>query len=100
LKRVKLATSRDTTMDSVEKEEHELFLQEIAFYTSIKSKEQIKLKEYTMILDGCGSDALFANVVSCFEDRLNNNKMPVRKFFNNTFGILINNALFKLQKEQ
>jgi hypothetical protein len=53
-----------------------------------------------MILDGCGSDALFANVVSCFEDRLNNNKMPVRKFFNNTFGILINNALFKLQKEQ
>jgi hypothetical protein len=100
LKRVKLATNRDTTMDSVEKEEHELFLQEIAFYTSIKSKEQIKLKEYTMILDGCGSDALFANVVSCFEDRLNNNKMPVRKFFNNTFGILINNALFKLQKEQ
>jgi hypothetical protein len=27
-----------------------------------------------------------------------NKKMPVRKFFNNTFGTLINDAIFDLKK--
>ena len=100
LKKVKITSNRDTSQDNELKEKHELFIQEIAFYTSIKTKEVNKQKEYQKILDGCGSDKLFENVLKCFEDKANNNKMPVRKFFNNTFGILINNALFKLQKEQ
>ena len=34
------------------------------------------------------------------EDKKENCKMPVRKFFDNTFGNLLNDALFKLQKRQ
>lgn len=32
------------------------------------------------------------------EDTDKNVKMPVRKFFNNTFGQLLNDAIFALQK--
>lgn len=34
------------------------------------------------------------------ENKDNHKKMPVRKFFNNTFGTLINDALFALKKKQ
>jgi len=34
------------------------------------------------------------------EDKKENHKMPVRKFFDNTFGNLLNDALFDLRKKQ
>jgi len=34
------------------------------------------------------------------EDKDDHEKMPVRKFFNNTFGTLINDAVFALNKKQ
>ena len=34
------------------------------------------------------------------ENKNEHEKMPVRKFFNNTFGTLINDAIFALMKKQ
>ena len=34
------------------------------------------------------------------EDKEEHEKMPVRKFFNNTFGTLLNDAIFALMKKQ
>lgn len=34
------------------------------------------------------------------EKKDKNQKMPVRKFYNNTFGQILNDAIFALQKRQ
>lgn len=98
LKKVKITSTKEIT-DNDEKEKHELFINEIDFYTKIKSNEQRKKKEYAKILSGCEPEAMFEGLTQNIEDKAKNMKMPVRKFFNNTFGILLNDALFKLQKQ-
>ena len=98
LKKVKITSSKEIT-DNDEKEKHELFINEIDFYTKMKSTDQRKKKEYAKILSGCEPEAMFEGLTQNIEDKAKNMKMPVRKFFNNTFGILLNDALFKLQKQ-
>lgn len=66
----------------------------------MKSQQQKKNSEYKKILEGCEPESIFANMVQNIEEKKDNCKMPVRKFFNNTFGILLNDALFELQKTQ
>lgn len=99
LKKVKIiATPKETGEEEAAK--HDCFLQEIDFYTHIKSVEQRKAKEYQRILKGCEPDSIFELMLKNIEDKKENCKMPVRKFFDNTFGNLLNDALFKLQKRQ
>lgn len=48
----------------------------------------------------CSSDHMFKNLLKMIEDKDEHKKMPVRKFFNNTFGTLLNDAVFALMKKQ
>ena len=43
---------------------------------------------------------MFEHLLKLAEDNDRNYKMPVRKFFNNTFDTLLNQAFFNLRKEQ
>ena len=43
---------------------------------------------------------MFENILALIEDKEQQKKMPVRKFFNNTFGTLLNDAIFALKKKQ
>ena len=42
---------------------------------------------------------MFSNMLNHVEDKHKNEKMPVRNFYNNTFGELVNGALFALNKK-
>ena len=43
---------------------------------------------------------MFENILKLIEDKEEHQKMPVRKFFNNTFNTLLNDAIFALMKKQ
>ena len=43
---------------------------------------------------------MFNGLLELIENSENHEKMPVRKFFNNTFGTLLNDAIFELKKKQ
>lgn len=42
---------------------------------------------------------MFENLLELIEDPSQHEKMPVRKFFNNTFGTLLNDACFTMLKK-
>ena len=42
---------------------------------------------------------MFENVMELIEKKDNIKKMPVRKFYNNTFGTLLNDVIFVLKKK-
>ena len=42
---------------------------------------------------------MFDNILELIENKEQHKKMPVRKFFNNTFGTLLNDAIFALKKK-
>ena len=76
------------------------FDDEVKFYTKAKSKEVGKLKDYNKRLQSCDPTHMFENMLKQVEEKDNNQKMPVRKFYNNTFGTLLNQAFFNLKKDQ
>ena len=43
---------------------------------------------------------MFNNLLELIEKPEDHEKMPVRKFFNNTFNTLLNDAIFQLKKKQ
>jgi len=49
-------------------------------------------------MQSCDTDHMFENMSKYIENTDKNEKMPVRKFFNNTFDQLLNDAIFALQK--
>lgn len=46
------------------------------------------------------AERMFESILALVETRELQKKMPVRKFFNNTFGTLLNDAIFALKKKQ
>lgn len=83
-----------------EKDEHADFREEIHFYVkkiklSKKASEVMKDR-----LDSCAHEHMFKNLLTLIEDSDEHEKMPVRKFFNNTFGVLLNDAIFSLLRKQ
>ena len=43
---------------------------------------------------------MFDNMLKASEEKDKNKNMPVRMFYRNTFGNLVNDALFELKKKQ
>ena len=80
-----------------DQDEDKEFENEVKFYTKMKSKEMSKQKDYNKRLKSCDPAHLFENLLKLVEDKDKNQKMPVRKFYNNTFGTLLNHAFFELQ---
>lgn len=93
IRKVKLKTKNET-------KEHELFEKEIEFYAKQKAKMNKIHKEYEEIMKSCGHSQMFDNMIKLIEEKDDVHKMPVRKFFNNTFGTLLNDAIFELKNEQ
>ena len=67
----------------------------------MKAKNQIKMEEYRKVLKSCDPSNMFENLQELIENNEElANQMPVRKFYNNTFGTLLNRAIFALTKKQ
>ena len=67
----------------------------------MKSKSKAKEDEYRQILRSCDPNQMFENIQELIEDSDGAfAEMPVRKFYNNTFGTLLNRAIFELLKSQ
>lgn len=80
LRKVKLFKEKKNLSD-----EDKLFQEEVNFYTDMKSAAQKKKKEYKKILDSCDNTQMFEKLLKLVEDPELNQKMPVRRFFDNTF---------------
>lgn len=79
-------------------ESSEAFRNEIEFYTDQKDVVKKKEKKMRERMQSCDTDNMFENMSKYIENTDKNEKMPVRKFFNNTFDQLLNDAIFALQK--
>jgi hypothetical protein len=80
--------------------DHDDFKKEINFYVKkIKKLHRIE-GDINDRMESCSNEHLFKNVLKMIDDKDEHEKMPVRKFFNNTFDTLINDAIFELLKKQ
>ena len=48
----------------------------------------------------CDTETMFKQMFEYLEKKELNGNMPVRKFFNNSFGQILNDAIFALKKKQ
>lgn len=83
-----------------EKDLHAEFREEILFYVkkiNLSKKAKDLMQER---LESCAHEHMFKNLLTLIEDSDEHEKMPVRKFFNNTFGVLLNDAIFNLLRKQ
>ena len=93
--RVNISFARDSF------EADKTFTEEIKFYTGIKGKRKARNDEYRQVLSSCDPKQMFDNIQLLIEDNEKQAaEMPVRKFYNNTFGTLLNRAMFSLHKKQ
>lgn len=83
-----------------EHEGHKYFKKEIDFFVSKIKHSHRCVEEMHERMDQCHADHMFKNLLKMIEDKEEHEKMPVRKFFNNTFGTLLNDAIFALMKKQ
>ena len=51
-------------------------------------------------VESCAHDHMFKNLLNLIEEADEHDKMPVRKFFNNTFNVLLNDAIFAMLRKQ
>ena len=79
---------------------HLEFRHEIEFYTNKKHHSHKADKKFEKRHEQCEPESMFENMLQLLEKKKNHKKMPVRKFFNNTFGTILNDALFALKKKQ
>ena len=67
-------------------DEAKQFETEIDFYTEWKSDCKKKETKFAERIQSCDPTFMFENMVKHVEDKDKNERMPVRKFYNNTFG--------------
>jgi hypothetical protein len=96
LKKVKFEPA-DKNDDS---EGHKLFKKEIEMFVRKIKKEHKSEEDMASRIMSCSNDYMFENLLKLIEEKEDHEKMPVRKFFNNTFGTLLNDAIFALMKKQ
>ena len=77
-----------------------MFKKEIEFLVKKIKKDNKNEQEREERLESCSNDRMFESVLKLIEDKEEHQRMPVRKFFSNTFGSLLNDAIFALMKKQ
>ena len=92
IKRIKVTPFKRE--DGSGEEEADNFKREIDFFTNNKTQDQDKWDKFSKRAGQCDSSYMFENMLKLVEDKDKRKKMPVRKFFNNTFGQVLNNAMF------
>jgi hypothetical protein len=78
---------------------HKEFRHEIEFYTNKKLQHHKQHKKFLKRHHDCEPESMFEGMLELLEAKDSHKKMPVRKFFNNTFGTILNDALFALKKK-
>jgi len=68
-------------------------------YTSHKSSVLKKNKKFSERMESCDTENMFHNMIENAEEKDKNQNMPVRMFYRNTFGDIINTAMFELKKK-
>lgn len=85
-------------------EDDQRFVNEMQFYALKNVKATERMEAYREILRSCEPSQMFERLqllIENPEDRKDpEEKPPVRKFYNNTFGTLLNRAIFALTKKQ
>ncbi|CDW74170.1 UNKNOWN [Stylonychia lemnae] len=89
-----------TSPGKEEDERYRTLKQEIDFHTEKKIATHKKQKRFEDRQEQCNTDKMFENILALIETKEAQKKMPVRKFFNNTFGTILNDAIFALKKKQ
>jgi len=79
---------------------HKDFKKEMQFFVKKIKSQHKSQQEFDSRIDSCSNENMFNNLLELIEKPEDNEKMPVRKFFNNTFGTLLNDAIFNLRKKQ
>ena len=78
---------------------HYLFKKEVDFFVKkIKSAHKSEA-EFEQRIESCSNNYMVEQMLKIIEDKDEHKKMPVRKFFQNTFGTLLNDAIFQLTKK-
>ena len=76
------------------------FVDEIEFYTEQKEKHNEKQEDFAERMRSCEQEYAFQQMLAQLESKSKNKNMPVRNFYNNTFGQILNDAIFALKKKQ
>ena len=63
-----------------------MFAEELEFYTDQKSKAEDKNDDFGKRMRSCDQEAMFQQMQEFLESKRKNAEMPVRNFYNNTFG--------------
>ena len=77
-----------------------IFVEEINFYTDMKSGNKKKKEKFSKILEQCDAEFMFAKLLKKVQKEDDQKEMPVRRFFDNTFKQRLNSAIFQLNKAQ
>ena len=78
---------------------HADFKEQIKFFVKKITLGKRRTEEMQARVDSCAHTHMFENLLELIEDPSQHEKMPVRKFFNNTFGTLLNDACFTMLKK-
>tara|TARA_B110000285_G_C14910050_1_gene507478 strand:+ start:119 stop:859 length:741 start_codon:yes stop_codon:yes gene_type:complete len=81
-------------------EGHKMFKKECEMFVKKIKKEHKAENDRNDRIESCSNENMFNNLLELIENKDDHEKMPVRKFFNNTFGTLLNDAIFALMKKQ
>ena len=80
-------------------DEHAEFKTQIAYFVKKINLKKRKSEQMKDRIDSCEHEHMFKHLLALIEDPEEHEKMPVRKFFNNTFGTLLNDACFTMLKK-
>jgi hypothetical protein len=86
--------------ESAKNSDNKMFKKEIDFFVKKIKKMHEKNEEIDERKISCTNEHLFNSLLEMIENREDHEKMPVRKFFMNTFNNLMNDAIFALMKKQ
>ena len=76
-----------------------MFKKEVDFFVKKIKAAHKSNSEFEQRIESCSNNYMVEQMLKLIEDKDEHKKMPVRKFFNNTFGTLLNYAIFELTKK-
>jgi len=59
-----------------------------------------KSDDFESRMRSCEQEEMFKTMIDYLESKSKNREMPVRNFYNNTYGQILNDAIFALKKRQ
>lgn len=73
---------------------HHLFKKEVEFFVKKIKNGHKSISEFEERIESCSNNYMVEQMLKLIEDKDEHKKMPVRRFFGNTFSTLLNDAIF------